>query len=102
MPDLQVAIPSMNQAYQAFVQAEADCTTHKNKVTTTVTGLVGTGWTGEASLKFGQVMEQWNVSFQKIIDALNGLEVNFQNNIKKYEAQEEANRAVASSSGAAG
>lgn len=53
-----------------------------------VQGLIASGWQGSASMAFGDLFQQWNVSASQLKQALDGISQQLANTATTYEQTE--------------
>ncbi|KAA5830113.1 WXG100 family type VII secretion target [Saccharopolyspora hirsuta] len=93
---VQTATPGMQQAAQHFSQTASDFTTQLRRVNTTMAALQAS-WHGEASQRFNVAMDNWELSFNKIIEKLLHMMEEMGVNTKAYVAAEDEATNVAQS-----
>ncbi|RKT86444.1 WXG100 family type VII secretion target [Saccharopolyspora antimicrobica] len=69
MPNVQTSQPGMQQAAQIFSDRATEFTQELQRVNTMMASLQGS-WTGTASTNFNTAMDNWERSFQTIINKL--------------------------------
>lgn len=86
--NVQVTTPGMQQAVSHFENASSEATKQMQSVNENQAALMAT-WTGDASVKFGQAMNDWEHQFQIIIKELNHMIEKMGSNAQVYSQNEQ-------------
>jgi WXG100 family type VII secretion target len=86
--NVSVTTPGMKQACGQFESASSNATSQMQRVNSEMASLQAS-WTGDASVKFGQAMNDWEQQFGIIIKELNHMIEIMGGNANAYQSNEE-------------